>query len=73
MKIERILNRNRRDFTAVYKCEYCGFTKTEYGYDDTHFHVNVIPNMIYEKCNKAGIDFKYLVKTQPKNADNVII
>lgn len=51
MKIKKILNQNRRDFNAIYECEYCGETRTAYGYDDTNFHNNVIPNM---KCDKCG-------------------
>jgi primosomal protein N' len=51
MKIQKITSQNRRDFQAVYVCEHCGYTEEGYGYDDSNFHQNVIPNM---KCNKCG-------------------
>ena len=50
MKIEKILNQNRRDFTAVYKCEHCSKTKQDRGYDDAYFHGTVIPAMACESC-----------------------
>ena len=52
MRIEEILSQHRRDFIARYKCESCGFSKTERGYDDDHFHRNVVPKMI---CNSCGM------------------
>ena len=59
MKIQKITNQNRRDFTAVYECEHCGATKTGYGYDDDNFHRNVIPNMKCKACGKtAGDDYR---------------
>lgn len=51
MKIKKITNRNRRDFTALYVCEHCGWENTRGGYDDTYFHHNVIPDM---KCGDCG-------------------
>ena len=61
MKIKKILDQNRRDFTAIYECEHCGHTKKGYGYDDSNFHDNVIPNMTCEKCGlKAPDDYRPL-------------
>jgi len=66
MKIKRILEQSRRDFTAVYECEHCGNEITRGGYDDTNFHVNVIPNMKCEKCGKkAPKDYRPLTTKYP--------
>lgn len=54
MKIERILNQNRRDFTAIYKCEHCGTEKEGRGYDDANFHQSVIPKMKCIVCEKTS-------------------
>jgi len=51
MKIERIIEQTRRDFRAIYKCEHCGYSSEENGYDDLNFHQNVIPAM---KCGRCG-------------------
>lgn len=56
MRIKDIKNRNRRDFTAVYECEHCGHTKESHGYDDEHFHQNVVPKMECESCGKTAVD-----------------
>lgn len=61
MKIKRIVNQYRRDFTAVYECEHCGHTVESYGYDDANFHRNVIPAMKCEACGKsASSDYRPL-------------
>lgn len=54
MHIKKILSMNRRDFHAIYICEFCGNEKKGYGYDDSNFHDNVIPNMKCEKCGKKS-------------------
>ena len=51
MRISKILNRHRRDFTALYVCEHCGHEQTSTGYDDYYFHEKVVPGM---KCPKCG-------------------
>jgi primosomal protein N' len=56
MKIQKITWRNRRDFEAIYECEHCGATRKCGGYDDDNFHVNVIPNMKCNSCEKKGSD-----------------
>lgn len=57
MKINKIISQNRRDFYADYECEGCGFIqKHEYGYDDSNFHNNVIPNKKCPNCGKSSID-----------------
>ena len=54
MKIEKILNQHRRDFTAIYVCEHCGHKEKGSGYDDSYFHQNVIPEKICSQCNKKS-------------------
>ena len=54
MKIKKIVDQNRRDFTAIYECEHCGATRDGCGYDDSNFHNNVIPAMICKSCGKAA-------------------
>ncbi len=54
MKIKTIVSQNRRDFTAIYECEHCGETHSGRGYDDAHFHNNVIPAKECPKCGKAA-------------------
>ena len=51
MRIKEIISQYRRDFTAIYECEHCGFVETKRGYDDAYFHNNVVPNM---KCPQCG-------------------
>lgn len=67
MKIKQILSQSRRDFTAVYACESCGFEKVDRGYDDDNFHRNVVPRMICDQCGKqATPDYRPLTtKYQP--------
>lgn len=56
MKIKTIESQSRRDFTAIYECEHCGNTERCYGYDDDHFHRNVIPQMKCKSCGKTASD-----------------
>ena len=58
MKILRIVEQCRRDFTAVYICEHCGYEEEGRGYDDANFHNNVIPTFVCKSCGKiAGGDY----------------
>ena len=67
MRIKKILNQHRRDFTAVYECEHCGDKETKSGYDDAHFHNNVIPDMECRKCGcKAGDAYRPLASKHPE-------
>ena len=68
MKIKKILKQHRRDFYAVYECEYCGYeTGSEPGYDDAYFHRNVIPKMVCPKCGKkAPEDYRPLMTKYPE-------
>ena len=67
MKIKQINSQNRRDFRADYECEHCGnIEKDKYGYDDTNFHLNVIPNMKCKKCGETASDnYKPLTTKYP--------
>lgn len=56
MKIKEITRQNRRDFSAIYICEYCKNETNSSGYDDENFHNNVIPKMICKKCGKTAKD-----------------
>ncbi len=53
MKIKEIISQDRRDFTAIYECEHCLETLKASGYDDAHFHGNVIPQMACKSCGKT--------------------
>jgi len=59
MKIKEIISQHRRDFTAVYVCEHCGYEVTGTGYDDDNFHRYVVPNWECKQCGKkAGKDYR---------------
>ncbi len=54
MRIKELIHQNRRDFKAIFECEFCGNTEEKRGYDDMNFHNNVIPNMECSKCKKKS-------------------
>ncbi len=54
MRIQKITDQNRRDFTAIYECEHCGNTHKGTGYDDSYFHKHVIPEMTCKSCGKKA-------------------
>jgi len=58
MKIKEITWQYRRDFRAIYICEYCGDEYEGAGYDDAYFHSEVIPQMVCIKCGK-GVHISY--------------
>jgi transcription elongation factor Elf1 len=56
MRIKKIISQHRRDFTALMECEFCGHQKTNNrGYDDRHYHDNVIPNMKCDGCGESTL------------------
>lgn len=66
MKIKKIINQHRRDFTAIFECEHCGNEFKSDGYDDSYFHQNVIPNMKCSACGKkSGDDYRPLTTKYP--------
>lgn len=68
MKIKKILSQHRRDFWAIYVCEHCGHeSNKESGYDDEHFHQNVIPKMKCTSCGKtSGGNYRPLQTKYPE-------
>lgn len=71
MRIKKILSQNRRDFRAIYECEFCSDSHEASGYDDRNFHENVIPEMVCSKClKKADSNFKPL---EPKYPDGMSV
>lgn len=67
MHITKILHQNRRDFTADFACEHCGYTTRMSGYDDTYYHSQVIPNMTCKECGKkAGEEYRPLTTKYPE-------
>lgn len=71
MKIKTIESQMRRDFWAIYECEHCGASERLSGYDDAHFHQNVIPKMECESCGKAaGESYRALA---PKHAAHEVL
>jgi len=51
MKILKFTCQHRHDFKATIKCEYCGHTQElAHGYDDDHYHNNVMPTITCESC-----------------------
>lgn len=66
MHIKKIISQNRRDFTAIYKCEHCGDEHEGSGYDDANFHQNVIPDMECPKCKQTvGDSYRALAPKHP--------
>jgi len=54
MKINEIINKFDRNFTAIYKCEYCGYKTTKRGYDDNHYMRTVLPDLKCDACGKSS-------------------
>lgn len=71
MKIKRIIEQNRRDFTAEYECEHCGAVETGRGYDDDYFHREVIPKKSCGSCGKKA-DENYRPLTTKYGENEVI-
>lgn len=55
MRIIEITHQHRRDFVADFQCEHCGrVVRNMQGYDDDHFHRNVIPTIPCPDCRKTS-------------------
>lgn len=53
MKIKRITDQLRNDFSADMECEHCGHVQhISSGYDDAFYHLKVIPAMTCKSCGK---------------------
>ena len=67
MRIKKIISQFRRDFTAIFECEHCGYETECGGYDDAFFHEQVIPQMTCGECKKkAGEDYRPLTTKYPE-------
>lgn len=55
MRIKEKINQYRRDFTAIYECQFCGYEEKDEGYDDSYFHQEVVPKKECKKCGKSTI------------------
>ena len=65
MRIKEILEQHRRDFTATLECEHCGNEEhLSCGYDDDHYHQNVIPTFECSKCGKKAPENYRSLKTK---------
>ena len=70
MKIKKFIYQNRRDFKAIFECEYCGYEEEKWGYDDANFHSNVIPKMECKNCGKtASEDYIPLATKYPEGME----
>jgi transcription elongation factor Elf1 len=68
MRIKRITDQRRRDFSADMECEHCGHeSRLTTGYDDRNYHENVIPRMKCGECGKtARDDYRPLATRYPE-------
>ena len=72
MKIAEITSQNRRDFRAVMECESCGYMQENVsGYDDEHFHENVIPKMKCPECDEVAPE-SYRPMTTKYNKNQIV-
>ncbi len=62
MKIKEITSQHRRDFYAIYECQFCDYEEKGSGYDDINFHHNVIPKMKCKQCGKSVVENGYELK-----------
>ena len=71
MRIKVIEEQHRRDITGILECEHCGAEEMFRGYDDDHYHRNVIPSFRCRNCNKtASLTYQPLT---PKYGPNEVI
>ena len=54
MRIQKIIHRHRREFTAIYECEHCSHSYEGLGCDNDFFHRSVIPNLECDSCGKKA-------------------
>ena len=63
MRIQKIIHRHRREFTAIYECEHFLHTYEGPGYDDGFFYWSVIPDWKCDSCGKkAKADYHPMAK-----------
>lgn len=71
MRIKEITSQHRRDFFAIFVCEHCGHEKRGSGYDDIHFHENVLPKKKCSKCGKVSPENYRPLTTKYANGERV--
>jgi predicted RNA-binding Zn-ribbon protein involved in translation (DUF1610 family) len=65
--IKEIIEQHRRDFTAIYLCEHCGYEQEGKGYDDANFHNNVVPKKVCPSCGEvASTNYRPMTTKYPK-------
>ena len=53
MKIKEFTYSNgRNDFKAIFTCPLCNYEYEAWGYSDSNFYNNVMPNAICPRCDK---------------------
>ena len=52
--IDYTYTNQRNNFTAIYRCEHCGYKVPAWGYNDDYFHNTVVPNVHCESCGKKS-------------------
>lgn len=71
MKIAKITSQSRRDLYGILACEGCGHEQKFVGYDDDHYHRNVVPTLTCKSCGKSandlGVDSRPLTPKYPPN------
>ncbi len=66
MRIQTIVSQNRRDFTAIFRCDNCGHEEKRQGYDDWNFHNKVVPAMTCPVCEQTeGSNYRPLATKYP--------
>lgn len=74
MKIIEIVSQTRRDFRAIVECEACGAKQDLNGYDDRHYHDNVVPKVKCKQCGKSRNDLGIVDEpTSTRYADNEVV
>lgn len=75
MKIIKMLNQHRRDFSCEMECENCqSKTINKSGYDYNYYHENVIPNMKCKDCGESTISSNKPIEPQAtKYPDGYVI
>ena len=60
MYIKEKLSQSRRDFRAIFACEFCDYEAEDEGYDDDYFHNTVVPKLFKcPKCDKSSGEVPY--------------
>lgn len=55
MNIKKITYSSRNDFKAIFYCPVCGHEFEAWGYSDSNYYNNVMPNAICPQCGKNSL------------------